>query len=365
MNLEEWYSHDSLSAVDAKFEAQKLGFAPIAFQAVRGLLKFGILAYLQEKKEKGATKEEMVEHLSLSPYALGVLLEMGLSTDVIKCSVENENTSYILGKVGYFLLNDKMTQVNFDFVHDVCYKGMFHLLDSLTESKPVGLQEYGSWKTVYEGLSSLAPEVQKSWFNFDHHYSDGAFTAALKVVFQKPVKNLMDIGGNTGKWALSCVNYDPEVQLNLVDLPGQVQMAKKRVEEEGYSPRVSFYETNILDPKGKLPTGCDAVWMSQFLDCFSLDEITSIANKVSRFIEPESRVYVMEPLWDRQRYPAAAYSLHATSLYFSAIANGNSKMYAAGELIEAIEAGGLFLDEQFDDVGPFDYSILSFKRGEK
>ena len=41
----------------------------------------------------------------------------------------------------------------------------------------------------------------------------------------------------------------------------------------------------------------------------------------------EARVYIMETFIDNQRFPAATYSLVATSLYFTAIANGNSKMY--------------------------------------
>ena len=34
----------------------------------------------------------------------------------------------------------------------------------------------------------------------------------------------------------------------------------------------------------------------------------------------------METLWDRQRYETASYCLTQISLYFTAMANGNSKM---------------------------------------
>ncbi len=37
------------------------------------------------------------------------------------------------------------------------------------------LKELGEWNTIYEGLSQLKPEEQKSWFEFDHHYSDDIF----------------------------------------------------------------------------------------------------------------------------------------------------------------------------------------------
>ena len=62
-----------------------------------------------------------------------------------------------------------------DFVHDVCYKGLFHLEESIETGKPAGLKELGDWPTVYEGLSQLPPDIQKSWFAFDHFFSDMLF----------------------------------------------------------------------------------------------------------------------------------------------------------------------------------------------
>jgi hypothetical protein len=37
----------------------------------------------------------------------------------------------------------------------------------------------------------------------------------------------------------------------------------------------SFYPANLLDEKTVFPKGFDAIWMSQFLDCFSETEIVS------------------------------------------------------------------------------------------
>ena len=72
-------------------------------------------------------------------------------------------------------------------------------------------------------------------------------------------------------------------------------------------------------------------------------------------------MYVLEPLWDKQRFEAAAYSLQATSLYFTCIANGNSKMYRFEELKHAIEIAGFELKEAHHTVGPNSYSLLRFR----
>ena len=48
-------------------------------------------------------------------------------------------------------------------------------------------------------LAQLPDQVQKSWFEFDHYYSDNAFPEVLPIVFANKPKRLLDVGGNTGK----------------------------------------------------------------------------------------------------------------------------------------------------------------------
>jgi small ligand-binding sensory domain FIST len=98
--------------------------------------------------------------------------------------------------------------------------------------------------------------------------------------------------------------------------------------------------------------------MSQFLDCFSPEEITRIMKKVRDAASADTDIFILEPLWDQQRFEAASFSLQATSLYFTCMANGNSKMYGFGELAGAIEAAGFKIAEARHNLGSNDYSLL-------
>ena len=62
-------------------------------------------------------------------------------------------------------------------------------------------------------------------------------------------------------------------------------------------------------------------------------------------------LYIMEPFWDRQRYETAAYCLTMTSLYFTAMANGNSKIFHSEDLIRCVEKAGLKVAEISDGIG--------------
>lgn len=360
----EKYLSDKISAIDAKFEAQKICFAPLAFQAVSALLETGLLRLISEAGDRGLTREEAAAAAGISVYGAGVLAEMALGLGALRLgSAEDSGEErFVLGKTGWFLLEDEMTVANFNFVKDVCYQGAYYLGESIKTGKPRGLDVFGSYQTIYEALSALPPKARKSWFAFDHFYSDIAFPEALPLVFEEKPGRIFDIGGNTAKWAVACCKYDPHVKVTIIDLPGQTAEAEKNAVAAGFADRISALSLDILDESAALPHLSGAVWMSQFLDCFSLEHISSIAARIAAAAAPETAVYVLEPLWDKQRFEASAYSLQAISLYFTCMANGESKMYRFNELTGAVEKGGLTLESERHDLGSNNYSLLRFRK---
>lgn len=335
-----------LTAIDAKFEAQKISFAPVAFQCARVLRETGILEAVADAGSEGISVEEIHRLTNISEYGIRVLLDMAASMYLVRYNDDR----FVLMKTGHYILYDKMTRVNMDFVHDVCYEGLFHLQEAIREEKPSGLKVFGEWETVYEALSELPDQVRKSWFDFDHFYSDNAFDKALEIVFSEPTAKLYDVGGNTGRWAIKCVQYDPQVEVTILDLPGQLKDAANTAKEHGVEDRIKGFPINQLT-ESPFPTGADAIWMSQFLDCFSKSQILSILKRAAASMEKGTRLYIMETYWDRQRFEAATYSLNATSIYFTAIANGNSRMYHSKDMIELLHEAGLIVDKDIDHIG--------------
>lgn len=342
-----WYEKDALTALQAKEQAQKLAFAPIAFQAARSLDALGILSVLDTAAE-GLDTAAIANHCGVSEYGVAVLLDMGLSAQIV---TQDSERRYHLARLGQFLLHDGMTRANMDFTADVCYSAMPHLNDALRTGKPAGLKVFGDWPTLYEGLSQLPEKALESWLNFDHFYSDRAFPLLLeKVLGQRPA-HVIDIGGNTGKWARQCCDYDEQVQITIVDLPGQIDLALSNAHAAGHADRIHGHPMDILDPGQTLPTHGDVWWMSQFLDCFSPLEILGILRRVREAMPADASVYILELFWDRQDFEAAAYSLNATSLYFTCLANGNSRFYRSDDFLEIVEQAGFSVAEQVNGIG--------------
>ena len=353
------YCKEQKSALQAQHLAQEIAFAPVVFQVSRLMIKFGILEYLSNN-HKGVTQAQIVQHTGLSNYAVQCLLEASLSIGTV---ITNDD-KFTISKAGWFLLNDPMAKANMDFNHDVNYLGLFHLEEALKEGKPSGLKVFGDWPTIYEGLSSLPEHVQKSWFGFDHFYSDGSFAHALKIIFDgdRKVKRLLDVGGNTGRWAMQCVGYNKEVQVTIMDLPQQLELMRAATAGKEGADRIKGYGCNLLDESVKFPTPAfDVIWMSQFLDCFSEDEVTSICRRAAESMDQNSRLYIMETFWDRQKYETAAYCLTLTSIYFTALANGNSKMYHSDDMTRCVNNAGLEVEQIIDGLG-MGHSIMICKK---
>ncbi|MGH1346089.1 MAG: methyltransferase [Nannocystales bacterium] len=333
--------------LDARAAAQALAFGPLIFQAARSLRDKGILRFLLSEKG-GATEEAVAEATGVSLYAARVLLEAGLVAGLLDLADDR----YEITLLGRMVQRDRMTRVNMDFVHDVCFKAAFHLDASLDQGRPVGLAELGGdWPTVYEGLRECTDEVRKSWFDFDHYYSDASFTEALDIVLAAKPKRILDVGGNTGRFAIECTQRTSDVEVTIMDLPGQLRDATQSVAKAGLSDRVSMHEGNLLDPTTPMPQGFDAVWMSQFLDCFSEEEILGILGRARDALAPGGSLYIMETLWDRQPNETARFCVVSTSLYFAAVANGNSKMYHSKRIIALAEEAGFRVVKDVNGLG--------------
>nr|WP_267338268.1 MULTISPECIES: class I SAM-dependent methyltransferase [unclassified Gilliamella] len=355
-NIKYGFNKEIYTALEAITEAQKIAFAPILFQAIMCMKNKGILSSIDQSGKIGINLEDLTKKVSLSPYALELLLDVALSMRVIY----QQDSNYILGKIGHFLLHDKMTEVNLNFSQDICYQSMFFLQEALEKGEPSGLKVFGDGKTIYPMLQSLPEQAKKSWFDFDHFYSDHAFPAVLPYIMKLNPKHVYDIGGNTGKWAIFSAKHLPETQVTILDLPEQISVAKENIKKSGFEDRIDGIGVNVLETD-IFPNQADIWWMSQFLDCFSSDQIVHILKTIHRSMNDDASVCIMDLFWDRQNFEAGALSLNASSLYFTCLANGNSRFYHSKVFYQCLNEAGFHVEEDIDGIG-FGHTLLICKK---
>lgn len=337
----------------ANRKVQALAFAPLLFQAARVLRDRGILKALARANPLGKTPAELAELTKTSRYGTTVLLEAGLAAELVTI----KDGLYYISREGYLLEADPMARANMNFVQDVCYRAAEHLPEAIEEGTPAGLRELGDWSTVYEGLSELGDPARKSWLEFDHFYSDDAFPRVLPEVLSSSPRRVLDVGGNTGKFATALLRSNSEVTVTVADLPGQIRSCRENLEAADLQDRASYWEVSLLSSEATLPEGADVIWMSQFLCCFSEPEVVHVLSTAKRAMTKNTRLLIMDNFWDRQKNDVAEVVLQATSLYFTVVANGTSRMYDSATLLRLIERAGLRVVKENHEIG-WGHSIL-------
>ncbi len=341
------FSTDPYSAYEAKSIAQQMAFSPFVFQATLAARNLGLLDVLDKSGDEGLCAAEISRLTGVPVYGVKVLLDMGLSSRIVRAKADG----YALTKIGYYVLHDPMTRVNFNFTNDICYEALAALEASVTSGKPQGLKALGDWPTIYPGLYELPEPAKTSWFEFDHFYSDQAFAEVFPLVMECRPSVLVDVGGNTGKWARICVEKNKDISVVVVDLPEQITLLHKHMAGHPDTQRVTGVALDVLDPEASLPEFPDVIWMSQFLDCFSEDRISKILAKCSDALSTQGRLFILESFWDKQEHEVAALSVNATSLYFTAVANGYSRMYHSRDIKTLLTGAGFEILRETNSLG--------------
>ena len=335
------------SAFAAWFNAQKIALGPIMFQAARLLRNSGVLDALHASND-GMTVDEIAGRVETSHYGVLVLLEAGLAAELVR----REDDRYLITPTGFLILKDELTRINMDVVQECCYQPAYFLEQSIREDRPAGLHEvFGDSETIYPILPEFPDAARESWLAWDHYYSDSAFSKALPIVFENAPRTLLDVGGNTGKWALQCVNYSDSVEVTILNVPGVAELAGENIRENDHQNRIRTIGTDVRDANVPFPKGFGAIWMSQFLVCFSEDDVLGLLKRTAAALDPNAKLYILDNFWDRQANEIAKFCLQAFSLYFTFLANGHSRMYKASDIIGMVEAAGMKVENITDNLG--------------
>ena len=357
-------------------DAQRLAFAPFIFEAAAAALRLGVLDALSGAP--GMSPRELAAKTKLPLYAVEVMTDILVPAGVLRRTARADEadeadeadgtapaaqkrlTGLTLTEVGDLLVYDEMTRANFFFTESVCYDALGRTRASLVEGRPAGLEVFNpAWKTIYPHLPELPDEARSAWFGFDHWHSDRAYESALDEITTiwgaAGPKKLADVGGNTGRFSKRFLERFPESRAVVVDLLVEVDALPSHPELADVKERLEGAAIDWLTDAepAKLPAlaGVELFWMSQFLDCFSHEEAVSILTRTRRAMAPGAKLAVLEPLVDEQRHRAAELSLAATSLYFTVIANGNSRFFNGAELRGIFREAGFTIEREVPDLG--------------
>src|SRR6187397_2409135 len=101
--MNDFFTHNTETALEAREKALRIAFAPVVFQATRVLRASGILEVISQHREAGISLDDIASKTEIPLYGARVLLESGLSIGLLLVRDEK----YYLTKTGHFILHDE------------------------------------------------------------------------------------------------------------------------------------------------------------------------------------------------------------------------------------------------------------------
>lgn len=161
-----------------------------------------------------------------------------------------------------------------------------------------------------------------------------AETVAAAMDFSR-CKNLMDLGGGPGTYAIYFCLKNPDLQATVFDLPTTESFARKTIGRFGLSGRIGFAAGNFLEDA--LPAGQDAAWLSQILHGETPDDAAKLVTKAAKSLNPGGLLCIQEFMLDNDRKGPEHAALFSLNML---VQTPGGQAYTIGELEEMMRAAG-------------------------
>jgi predicted O-methyltransferase YrrM len=110
---------------------------------------------------------------------------------------------------------------------------------------------------------------------------------------------LLDVGGGSGTYTIAFLREAPEMRATLFDLPEVIEMARERLQAEGFLDRTTLVSGSFyLD---EFPAGHDLALLSAIIHSNSPDENLELYRKAFRALNPGGRILIRDHVMSPDR----------------------------------------------------------------
>lgn len=135
-------------------------------------------------------------------------------------------------------------------------------------------------------------EKTKSWMRFTTLLTRYEAPICLKYHDFSPYRRLLDIGGNSGEFALQICRRHPKIHASVFDLPLVCKIGQAHILPTPEADRITFLEGNALTDN--LPTGFDLIVFKSLLHDWPQKIALQFIAKGTRSLEPGGTLLIFE-----------------------------------------------------------------------
>ncbi len=149
-------------------------------------------------------------------------------------------------------------------------------------------------------------------------------------------RNLLDLGGGPGTYAIHFCLHNPELQAVVFDLPTTRHFAESSIARFDLSNRISFASGNIITDD--IGYGFDTVWISHLLHSEGPKGAELMLNKAARSLLPGGRLIVQEFILDDNHASPLFPALFSLNML---LGTESGQSYSQVELTELMSLAGV------------------------
>ena len=268
-------------------------FGHAAFQYLFAASVLGLFPLLH--RQPGLTKGEISEKLRLKEQA-GRCLLFGLTSLrlITKDGEGYHNCSLING-----FLERGQWKILYDtvmFEGRIVYPGQADFAESLRTGSNIGLRSIpGDGPDLYHRLAQNR-DLQEVFYNYMSSWSLLANPLLMAGFDFSKMTKLLDVGGGDATNAIAIARAYPDVQICLLDLPGNAQVGRDRIAREGLANRIEVRESDIFAEE--FPSNMDCVLFIHQLVIWPLDVCTRLLQRANRSLRPGGKVVIFSSISD-------------------------------------------------------------------
>ncbi|HVB16355.1 MAG TPA: methyltransferase, partial [Stellaceae bacterium] len=210
----------------------------------------------------------------------------------------------------------------------------------------------------YDRCLDITPanlEATRRWTKFTTCLTRYEAGAAWSRVGLAGVRDFVDLGGNTGEFALQACRRNPALRAVVVDLPVVCEIGRRHVAEmpDDEAQRIAFFASDLRE--GALPAPADLVAFKSVLHDWPDDDARRLLARAGRIVRPGGRLLIFERAAIDFRGRRIPYALAPELAFLHSLRPADLYLATLGELgFVAIEHRQLALE--------MDYHLITARR---
>ncbi|MBB6174542.1 SAM-dependent methyltransferase [Nocardiopsis mwathae] len=298
-------------------------FGAAAFQALSAGCELGLFTLLNERP--GLSEDEVAAGLGLRPRPTRILL---LATTALRLT-ELDGGRYRNAELIDAHFADGTWEIITDmtaFEAHIVYAAQADFTEALRADTNVGLRRFeGEGEDLYHRLAAR-PDLERLFYRCMRSWSRLSNPILVDKADLTGVRRVLDVGGGDGVNAIALARANPGVEFTVLDLPGAVAIAERKIAEAGLADRITVAAGDIFDDD--YPRGHDCVLFANQLVIWSAEQNLRLLGKAHRALADGGRVLVFNAMADATKDGPLYAALD--NLYFATIPAAQSTLYDWG-----------------------------------